>query len=274
MSLVTTDWVLENLNSLKIIDASWHMPAQKRNPAEEYVNAHIPNSVFFDLDENSEKDTDLPHMLPKQEAWGKIMSSLGINNNDDILIYDNSDLKSSCRLWFSLLYFGHDEKKIHILNGGLKKWNFENKPITKLTTEIIKSNYVTNEKKNLVVSFDQIKKNILSKSFNVIDARSLERFEGKVSEPRKGLRSGHIQNSFCLPFNQCINQKTGEFKNLEELRELFNQNENIEKRLDQVFTCGSGVTAAVLAYAYKMVNNDYIPKIYDGSWSEYGKYPA
>ena len=238
MSLVTTDWVLENLNSLKIIDASWHMPAQKRNPAEEYLNAHIPNSVFFDLDENSEKDTDLPHMLPKQEVWGEIMSSLGINNNDDILIYDNSDLKSSCRLWFSLLYFGHDEKK------------------------------------NLVVSFDQIKKNILSKSFNVIDARSLERFEGKVSEPRKGLRSGHIQNSFCLPFNQCINQKTGEFKNLEELRELFNQNENIEKRLDQVFTCGSGVTAAVLAYAYKMVNNDYIPKIYDGSWSEYGKYPA
>ena len=274
MSLVTTDWVLENLNSLKIIDASWHMPAQKRNPAEEYLNAHIPNSVFFDLDENSEKDTDLPHMLPKQAAWEKIMSSLGINNNDDILIYDNSDLKSSCRFWFSLLYFGHDEKKIHILNGGLKKWIFENKPITKVMTQIIESNYVANEKANLVVSLDQIKKNILSKNFNVIDARSLERFEGKISEPRKGLRSGHIQNSFCLPFNLCINQKTGEFKNLEELKELFNQHENIEKRLDPVFTCGSGVTAAVLAYAYKMVNNDYIPKIYDGSWSEYGKYPA
>ena len=274
MSLVTTDWVLENLNSLKIIDATWHMPAQKRNSAEEYLNAHIPNSVFFDLDENSEKDTDLPHMLPKQKTWEKIMSSLGINNNDDILIYDNSDLKSSCRCWFSLLYFGHDEKKIHILNGGFKKWIFENKPTTKDKTEIIESNYVANEKRNLVVSFDQIKKNILSKSFNVIDARSLERFEGKVSEPRKGLRSGHIQNSFCLPFNLCINQKTGEFKNLEELRELFNQHENIKKRLDPVFTCGSGVTAAVLAYAYKMVNNDYIPKIYDGSWSEYGKYPA
>ena len=274
MSLVTTDWVLDNLNSLKIIDASWHMPAQKRNPAEEYQDGHIPNSIFFDLDENSEKDTDLPHMLPKQKTWEKIMSSLGINNNDDILIYDNSDLKSSCRCWFSLLYFGHDEKKIHILNGGLKKWIFENKPLNKGTTKIIESSYVANKKENLVVNLDQIKKNILSKSFNVIDARSLERFEGKVSEPRKGLRSGHIQNSFCLPFNLCINQKTGEFKNLEELKELFNQRENIEKRLDPVFTCGSGVTAAVLAYAYKMVNNDYIPKIYDGSWSEYGKYPA
>ena len=274
MSLVTTDWVLDNLNSLKIIDATWHMPDQKRNSAEEYRNGHIPNSIFFDLDENSEKDTDLPHMLPKQKTWEKIMCSLGINNNDEILIYDNSYLKSSCRCWFSLLYFGHDEKKIHILNGGLKKWIFENKPITKDTTEIIESNYIANEKGNLVINLDQVKKNILSKSFNVIDARSLERFEGKISEPRKGLRSGHIQNSICLPFSLCINQKTGEFKNLEELRELFNQHENIEKRLNPVFTCGSGVTAAVLAYAYKMVNNDYIPKIYDGSWSEYGKYPA
>ena len=94
MSLVTTDWVLDNLNSLKIIDASWHMPAQKRNPAEEYRNGHIPNSIFFDLDENSKKDTDLPHMLPKQKTWEKIMCSLGINNNDDILIYDNSNLKA------------------------------------------------------------------------------------------------------------------------------------------------------------------------------------
>ena len=111
MSLVTTDWVLDNLDSLKVIDASWHMPAQKRNPVEEYQNGHIPNSIFFDLDENSEKDTDLPHMLPKQKIWEKIMCSSGINNNDDILIYDNSDLKSSCRCWFSLLYFGHDEKK-------------------------------------------------------------------------------------------------------------------------------------------------------------------
>ena len=124
MSLVTTDWVLENLNSFKIIDASWHMPAQKRNPAEEYLNAHIPNSVFFDLDENSEKDTDLPHMLPKQDTWEKIMSSLGINNNDDILIYDNSDLKSSCRLWFSLLYFGHDEKKNTHFKWWIKKMDF------------------------------------------------------------------------------------------------------------------------------------------------------
>ena len=274
MSLVTTDWARDNLNNLKIIDASWHMPSQNRDPIKEYNNAHIPNSIFFDLDENSKKNTDVPHMLPKRKTWEKIMSSLGINNDDDILIYDNSDLKSSCRCWFTLLYFGHDEKKLHILNGGLKKWIFENKPITRTQTELRKSNYVANEKINLVISIDQIKKNILIKNFDVIDARSLERYEGKVPEPRIGLRSGHIKNSSCLPFSRCINQKTGEFKSLDELRKIFNQYENIERKLNPVFTCGSGVTASVLAYAYKMVNNDYIPKIYDGSWSEYGKYPA
>ena len=146
--------------------------------------------------------------------------------------------------------------------------------MTKTQTEIHKSIYVANEKKDLAISIDQIKKNITIKNFDVIDARSLERYEGKVPEPRKGLRSGHIKNSSCLPFAQCIDQKTGEFKSLDELRKIFNQYENIKRKLDPVFTCGSGVTAAVLAYAYKLINNDYIPKIYDGSWSEYGKYPA
>mgnify|MGYP001369569266 CR=1 FL=1 len=116
MSLVSTDWVEKNNKNLKIIDCSWHMPNVNRNGYNEYLQSHIENSIFFDLDKNSEKDTDLPHMLPKQKVWEKIMSSLGINNNDEILVYDNSDLKSSCRFWFTLLYFGHDEKKLHILN--------------------------------------------------------------------------------------------------------------------------------------------------------------
>jgi len=213
-------------------------------------------------------------MLTDTKSWEKIMNNMGIENNDRIVVYDNSDVISSCRCWYNLIYYGHDPKLVHVLDGGLKKWKKENKPTDNKEVTNQTSKYICKENIELVKNKKQIDENINSHEFNVIDARSLERFEGKVSEPRKGLRSGHIQNSFCLPFNQCINQKTGEFKNLEELRELFNQNENIEKRLDQVFTCGSGVTAAVLAYAYKMVNNDYIPKIYDGSWSEYGKYPA
>ena len=113
MSLVDADWLEKNFDQVKIIDCSWHMPSENRNPEEEYKNEHIPNAIFFDLDENSEKDTALPHMLPKQKTWEKIMSSLGINNNNDILIYDNSDLKSSCRCWFSLISVSYTHLRAH-----------------------------------------------------------------------------------------------------------------------------------------------------------------
>ena len=122
MSLISTNLAEKNLTDFKIIDASWHLPSESRDPYLEYEQDHIPNSVFFDLDDTSEKDTDLPHMLPSEEKWSESISRLGISNNDKILIYDNSKLYSACRCWFSLLYFGHDVKKLYILNGGLKKW--------------------------------------------------------------------------------------------------------------------------------------------------------
>ena len=108
MSLISTDFAEKNLKEFKIIDASWHLPTENRDPYLEYKESHIPNSVFFDLDNTSEKNTDLPHMLPSEDQWSKSISKLGISNNDKILIYDNSRLYSACRCWFSLLYFGHD----------------------------------------------------------------------------------------------------------------------------------------------------------------------
>ena len=274
MSLVETSWLEKNLDNVKIIDCSWHMPQTKRDGFNEFRNQHIKNSIFFDLDIYSKKNTNLPHMLVDKNEWEKIVSEMGISKNDKIIIYDNSDVISSCRCWFNFIYFGHDPKLVSILNGGLQKWIKEKREVTSEITDLKKTNYVCSENKILVKTKETIYKNIKIQKFKVIDARSRERFEGKVPEPRKGLRSGHIKNSYCLPFVQCINQKTGEFKNIDELRKIFNQYENTERKLDPVFTCGSGVTASVLAYAYKLVNNDYIPKIYDGSWSEYGKYPA
>ena len=122
MSLVETDWLAKNLKDVKIIDCSWHMPQSNRDGFEEYKNKHIPNAIFFDLDNNSKKDTDLPHMLVGKDNWEKIVSKMGINNDDKIIIYDNSDVISSCRCWFNFIYFGHDPKLVHVLNGGLKKW--------------------------------------------------------------------------------------------------------------------------------------------------------
>jgi len=269
MSLVSTDWLMANLDKVKIIDCSWHMPQTKRNGFEEYKKQHIKNAIYFDLDKNSKKDTDLPHMLIDKKSWENIVSSMGIKNDDQIIVYDNSDVISSCRCWYNFIYFGHNPNLIKVLDGGLKKWVNEKKPTTNDIINIKPSHYSANEKIELVKNKAQINKNILTKEFLVIDARSKERFEGVVPEPRKGLKSGSINNSYCLPFSELINAD----HTFIDKKKIFQKFSSIKSSLDKniVFTCGSGVTAAVLALAYSLIDNKYNPVIYDGSWSEYGK---
>ena len=269
MALVDTNWLEKNINKLKVIDCSWHMPQTKRNGFEEYKKEHIPNAIFFDLDKNSKLDTDLPHMLTDAKSWEKIISSMGIENDDEIVVYDNSDVISSCRCWYNLIYFGHDPNLVQVLDGGLKKWKKEKK-ITNNEDVITKTSvYSCAENIDLVKNKKQIDQNVYEKEFNVIDARSRDRFEGKVPEPRKGLRSGSIKNSFCLPFGELINEdKT--FISKDEISKKF-KSFNFDLNKNIVFSCGSGVTASVLALAYSIINAKYMPTIYDGSWSEYGK---
>ena len=245
------------------------MPQTKRIGFEEYNKEHIPNAIFFDLDKNSKLDTDLPHMLTDIKSWEKIISKMGIKNSDRIVVYDNSDVISSCRCWYNLIYFGHDPKLVHVLDGGLKKWKKENK-ITNNENVITKtSNYSCKENIELVKNKKQIDKNININDFDVVDARSRDRFEGKVAEPRKGLRSGSIQNSFCLPFSELINEDHT-FISKDKILKKFDSIK-IDHTKNVVFSCGSGVTACVLALAYSLINAKYMPTIYDGSWAEYGK---
>ena len=269
MSLVDTNWLKEKIDNVKIIDCSWHMPQAQRNGLEEYNKDHIPNAIFFDLDKNSKINTDLPHMLTDIKSWEKIMGDMGIENKDEIVVYDNSDVISSCRCWYNLIYFGHNPKLVHVLDGGFKKWKKENKITNNKEVIIRTSVYSCKENTELVKNKKQIDENINTKEFNVVDARSRKRFEGKVAEPRKGLRSGSIKNSFCLPFSELINDDHT-FVSKDKIQtqfELFklDLNKNI------VFSCGSGVTASVLALAYSLINDKYMPTIYDGSWSEYGR---
>ena len=269
MSLVNTDWLEENIKKVKIVDCSWHMPQTKRNGFDEYHKEHITNAIFFDLDKNSKIDTDLPHMLTDIKSWEKIMSNMGIKNDDEVVIYDNSDVISSCRCWYNLIYFGHDPKLVHVLDGGFKKWKIENKSTDNALISIEASNYKALENKKLVKNKSEIDQNITDDKFNVIDARSRERFEAKVAEPRKGLKSGSIKNSFCLPFIELINDDHT-FISPNKILEKFNST-NFNHNKNVVFSCGSGVTASVLALAYSLINDKYIPTIYDGSWAEYGK---
>ncbi len=269
MSLIETDWLQKNINNVKIIDCSWHMPQTQRSGLEEYKKHHITNSIFFDLDNNSKKNTDLPHMLVEASDWEQIVSNMGITKNDEIVIYDNSDVVSSCRCWFNFIYFGHDPKLVHVLNGGFQKWKHEKREITNNKTNIQISKYQSYEIKELVKDKKLIDQNIYEKNFQVIDARNKDRFEGKVPEPRKGLRSGHIENSLCIPFNECLN-KDKTFKSPNELKTIFKDCLKSNDDINIVFSCGSGVTACVLALAYSLINDKYLPCIYDGSWAEYG----
>ena len=270
MSLVSTEWLSANLQKVKIIDSSWHMPGSKRDGLEEYKNEHVESAIFFDIDRFSDQSTDLPHMLPSKENWESIISSLGIRNEDTIVIYDNSEVVSACRLWYSFLYFGHDKTLIKVLDGGMQKWKRENYPINNQYVKIKKSKYKAIENKELVKNLDEIKENLQKKKFDIIDARNKDRFEGKVAEPRKGLKSGSIPNSICLPFKTVLN-KNRTFKKTTDIMNVFKEVIKDTNKNNIVFSCGSGITSCVLALAYSLINNNYNPKIYDGSWSEYGK---
>ena len=269
MSLVDTNWLEKNLDKVKIIDCSWDLPSENRNFEEEFRNEHIPNAIFFDLDKHSKKDTNLPHMLPSKDVWNQITSNLGISKNDRIIIYDNSNVISSCRCWYAFIYFGHSPKLVSVLNGGFRKWKKEKKIIKKKINKFPKTKYLAKEINTLLKDKHKIDTNISKNEFVVVDARSKERFEGKVPDPRKNVRSGSIPNSVCLPFSQVINEDFC-FKSPNHLKGIFEK--TLRNELDfPVFSCGSGVTACVLALAYSLVKANYLPVIYDGSWAEYGK---
>ena len=267
-SLISTDWLEKNLENVRIFDGSWHLPNTKRNALNEFHSAHIKNSNFFDIDKNSNRKSSLPHMLPEKNDWEKIMSELGVKNSDHVVIYDNSDIISSCRVWYTFLYFNHDPNLVSILDGGFKKWLKEKKYTTKDIKKFEKSSYLAHENTSLVLNKNQITANIKSKSFELIDARSRERFLGLLPEPRKGLKSGNIEGSKNIPFTELINGTDHTFKKKEELISIFKKNK-IDPNKKIAFTCGSGMTACVLGLTNSIISGRK-PVIYDGSWTEYG----
>tara|TARA_Y100000590_G_scaffold243973_1_gene274221 strand:- start:384 stop:1199 length:816 start_codon:yes stop_codon:yes gene_type:complete len=270
MTLVSTEWLNENLSKVKIIDASWHLK-KNRNAIEEYNQEHIENAIFFDLDKNSNQAKNLPHghFLPSIMDHEKNISEMGILNTDRIIIYCYSDLISSCRAWFQFLYFGHNPELVSVLNGGMKKWKLECRKITNLKTKIIPSKYKAHENKKMIKIKSQIDNNIKSKEFTVVDARSKNRFLGLEAEPRPGIKSGSIKESKSLPLKEIVNLKDNTFLDVKKLRDLFNSSKITSNEI--VMSCGSSVSAASLALAYSLINDDYIPKIYIGSWTEFGK---
>ena len=270
MSLVSTNWLEKNINKVKILDSTWHMPSLNRNAYQEYKKDHIPNSIFFDIDKFSNKKSNLPHMLPSEKKWEKIVFNLGISNQDKIIVYDNSNVVSACRCWYTFIFFGHNPNKISVLDGGFLKWKNEKRQTTNKIKKNKKIIYKVKKKSKLVKTKKDINQNIVKKRFKVVDARSRKRFLGLEKEPRVDVKSGSIKNSYCLPFSDLINKKNKTFIKKKKIKEKFAKI-GINNENNVVFSCGSGITAAVLSLAYSLINDKYLPTVYDGSWAEYGK---
>ena len=267
--LVETNWLKENLNNpeVKIIDGSWHMPGSGLNATEIFKKQHIPNSIFIDLEEISDQNSDLPHMMPTENNFSKKISSYGIKNDDQLIIYDAHGIFSAARIWFVFKAFGH--KKVSILNGGFPAWIDSGGKISDQINNLEPTNYQAKLNNFLIVSYKEIFNNLSKNKYQIIDARSPDRFSGLAEEPRPGMKSGHIPNSKNLYFNDLIDPNTKKFIEKEEIEKLIN-NQGIDLSKDTVCSCGSGVTACILKFALELLGKNQNIRIYDGSWSDWG----
>jgi thiosulfate/3-mercaptopyruvate sulfurtransferase len=205
-ALVSTDWLAEYLGrpGLRVVDGSWYLPGSGRDAAAEYVSGHIPGAVFFDLDASSDRATALPHMLPSADAFAERMSSLGLSDTDDLVIYDGSGVNLSApRVWWTCRAFGHD--RVAVLDGGMVKWRRESRPIEQGTVTLPPGRFSARLDPELVRDLESVRSNLQTGAEQLVDARSAGRFAGQEPEPRPGLRGGHVPGSRNLPFTELVN---------------------------------------------------------------------
>ncbi|CAL5402430.1 unnamed protein product [Camellia sinensis] len=289
--VVSVDWLRANLREpdMKVLDASWYMPDEQRNPLQEYQVAHIPGALFFDVDGISDRTTKLPHMLPSEEAFAAAVSALGIENKDGVVVYDGKGIFSAARVWWMFRVFGHD--RVWVLDGGLPRWRASGFDVESSASSdaILKASaaseaiervyhgqavgpitFQTKFQPHLVWTLEQVKKNIEDKTHQHLDARSKTRFDGVAPEPRKGIRSGHVPGSKCIPFPQMLDGSQTLLP-ADELKKRFDQ-EGISLDSPVVTSCGTGVTACILTLGLHRLGKTDVP-VYDGSWTEWGAHP-
>jgi thiosulfate/3-mercaptopyruvate sulfurtransferase len=267
--LVSTEWLAEHLKdaNVKLLDATFKLPGVLPLPKDDYLAAHIPGAVYFDVDAVSDHSNPLPHMYPSAEQFGRDVGALGVSNNDTVVIYDSGGWVAAPRAWWMFLSYGH--RDVRILNGGLKKWRAEGRPVESGEVTAKTATFKASYDAKRVRSIEQMIANVKSRAEQVIDARAADRFEGRAPEPRAGIRAGHIPGALNLPYNTLFDAATGTMKPLEELRKAF-AGAGVDTEKPIVTSCGSGVSAGVLTLAlYRLgVQNT---ALYDGSWSEWGK---
>ena len=266
--LTETDELAAELDApdIVIIDASWHMPGEGKDARADYLAEHIPGAIFFDIDEIADTKSVLPHMLPPPEKFSSRMRSMGIGDGSRIVVYDQQGIYSAARVWWTFRVMGVED--VTVLNGGLPKWKREGLPLESGKARLRSTRHFTSRRNaDLVRDVSDMKSILKDHSAEIVDARSAERFAGRVPEPRPGLRSGHIPGAHNLPYGRLLKQDST-LKSPAELEALFNE-AGVDLSKPVVTSCGSGITASVLALALAVIGHRRTA-VYDGSWSEWG----
>ncbi len=267
MTLVTTEWLAAHLrdDDVRVVDGTWHMPQLQRDPRAEFAQAHIPGAVFFDIDAIADHSTSLPHMLPRAEDFARAAGALGIGDGDRVIVYDVRGVVSAARVWWTFRAFGHDD--VAVLDGGLRKWRAEGRPVESGTPSRAPRRFTPRPRPELVRDLAQVRANLAAPREQVLDARSAGRFAGTEAEPRAGLRGGHIPGSRNLPYDRLY-RPDGTLLPPEGLKAALDT-AGVDFGRPVTTTCGSGVTASVLALALHLLGHRAVA-VYDGSWTEWG----
>ena len=267
-SLVSTAWMAQHLADpdLRVVDASYYLPMQNRSARAEYDQRHIPGAVFFDIDEIADTSSSLPHMLPSPEKFASRVRKLGLGDGNRIVIYDSQGLFSAARVWWEFRVFGH--KDVAVLDGGLPKWIAEGRPVDDLPPQPRERHFTARLDHSQIRDKTQMLANLAGKRDQVVDARPAGRFHAREPEVWPGRRSGHIPGSHNLPYLELLNPTDKTMLPAEQISARF-RGAGIDLARPVVASCGSGVTAAVLALGLHLIGHRDVA-VYDGSWAEWG----
>ncbi len=265
-ALVSTAWLAEHLDTpdLRIVDASWYLPDEHRDAAEEYRMTHIPGAVFFDINKICDEHSDLPHMLPSAEKFSSSVRKLGIGDGHRIVVYDGAGLFSAARVWWMFRVMGHED--VAVLDGGLPKWLTEGRMVDDMMPMLRERHFTARLNRQLIRDCADVAA-ALARGEQVVDARSPARFLAQEAEPRPGVRGGHIPGAKNVHYRALL-RPDGTLKQGAELAAVFEE-AGVNITAPVIASCGSGVTACIIALALYTLGCEDTP-VYDGSWAEWG----
>jgi len=264
--LLSTEWLADHLGDLNVtvVDGSFYLATLGRDANAEYLAAHIPGAVRFDIDAVADHSTALPHMLPNEKDFTAAAVALGIGDKDTIVVYDGVGLYGAPRVWWTLRTFGAE--KVYILDGGLPKWRAESRPVAAGKSARAPRSFNARLNRAAVAAVADVQRALSSGAAQVVDARAADRFRGEAPEPRPGLRSGHMPGARNVPFGGVI--ENNRLASPDKIAAAFEAG-GVDVDKPVITSCGSGVTAAILTFALAALGKGP-GAVYDGSWSEWG----